>query len=241
YNSGGASIETPYQVTNKKIQFHRSDSPLRQGSYRALAATANVFARESIMNDLAQELKMDPFAFRLKNLNEQRMIDVLKGAAEKFGWTQYKPAAGHGIGIACGTAKGSFVATCVEVVFDRSSEEVKVLRAVTAFECGAIINPGHLENQIQGAVVQGLGGALFEWIDFKDGRILNGRFSDYRVPRFADMPILETVMLNRPDIPSAGAGETPILAIAPAIRNAIADATGKKLYTLPLVPNGLKV
>ena len=241
YNSGGSGIQTPYEVLNKKIQFHPADSPLRQGSYRGLAATANVFAREAIMDDLASALKIDPLEFRLKNLREERMINVLTGAAEKFGWNGYKPQEGRGIGIACGTEKGSFVATCVEVSFDRSNEDVKVLRAVTAFECGAIINPEHLENQIQGAVVQGLGGALFEWIDFKDGRILNGRFSEYRVPRFADMPLLETVMLNRLDIPSVGAGETPILAIAPAIRNAIARATGKRLYTLPLVPNGLRV
>jgi isoquinoline 1-oxidoreductase len=193
------------------------------------------------MDDLAAALNLDPLEFRLRNLREQRMIDVLKGAAEKFGWRNYKAQPGHGVGIACGTEKGSFVATCAEVVFDRSNEEVKVLRAVTAFECGAIINPVHLENQIQGAVVQGIGGALFEWIDFKDGKILNAQFSGYRVPRFSDMPVLETVMLNRLDIPSLGAGETPILGIAPAIRNAIASATGKRLYTLPLIPNGLRV
>jgi isoquinoline 1-oxidoreductase len=241
YNSGGSGIETPYEVANKRIQFHPSDSPLRQGSYRGLAATANVFARESVMDDLAMDLKIDPLEFRLRNLKEERMINVLKAAAEKFGWRDYKRTAGRGIGIACGTEKNSFVATCAEVSFDRSSEAVKVIRAVTAFECGGIINPEHLQNQILGAVVQGLGGALFEWIDFKDGKILNAQFSGYRVPRFADIPTLEAVMLNRLDIPSAGAGETPILGIAPAIRNAIANATGKRLYTLPLVPNGLKV
>jgi nicotinate dehydrogenase subunit B len=240
YNSGGSGIQTPYEVPKRKIQFHPSDSPLRQGSYRALAATANTFAREAIMNDLATELKMDALEFRLKNLKEERMINVLKGAADKFGWARYKATPGHGIGIACGTEKGGFVATCVEIAFDRSNEDVKVLRAVTAFECGGIINPEHLENQIQGAVIQGLGGALFEWIDFKDGKILNAQFSDYRVPRFSDTPVLETVMLDRRDIPSAGAGEAPILAIAPAIRNAISNATGKRLYTMPLVPNGLK-
>ena len=241
YNSGASGIQTPYEVPNKKIQFHSADSPLRQGSYRGLAATANVFAREAVMDDLAIASKMDPLEFRLKNLKEERMINVLKGAAEKFGWGKYQSRPGRGIGIACGTEKGSFVATCVEVSFDRPSEDLKVLRAVTAFECGGIINPEHLENQVQGAVVQGIGGALFEWIDFKDGKILNAKFSDYRVPRFSDMPVLETVMLNRLDIPSLGAGETPILAIAPAIRNAIANATGKKLYNLPMVPNGLKV
>lgn len=239
YNSGGSGIETPYAVANKKIQFHPSDSPLRQGSYRGLAATANVFARESIMNDLAQVVKMDPLAFRLKNLKETRMKDVLEAAAKKFGWSSAKPAPNHGVGIACGDEKGSYVATCAEVAVDPSSGEVKVTRVVVAFECGAIINPDHLENQILGSVIQGMGGALFEWIDFKDGKIVNPHFSSYRVPRFSDSPQLEVVMLNRKDIPSLGAGETPILGIAPAIRNAIDHATGKKLYSLPLVPKGL--
>lgn len=241
YNSGGSGIETPYSVASRKIQFHPVDSPLRQGSYRGLAATANVFARESVMNDLALELKMDPLTFRLKNLTEQRMKDVLEAAAKAFGWNNAKPAQGHGFGIACGTEKGSFVATCAEVAIDNDSKEVKVIRAVTAFECGAIINPTHLENQIQGSVIQGLGGALFERIDFKEGKILNPTFSRYRVPRFSDVPVVETVMLNRKDLPSVGAGETPILGIAPAVRNAIANATGKKLYTLPLAPNGVEI
>lgn len=238
YNSGGSGIETPYEVVNKKIQFHPVDSPLRQGSYRGLAATANVFARESIMNDLAEELKIDPLTFRIKNLTEPRMKAVLEAAAETFGWNSFKRSPGHGIGIACGTEKASYVATCAEVSVDKASGDVKVVRVVVSFECGAIINPEHLENQIQGSVIQGMGGALFEYIDFKDGRILNPSFSKYRVPRFSDTPALEVVMLNRKDIPSAGAGETPILGIAPAIRNAIAHATGKKLFTLPLAPNG---
>ena len=234
YNSGGSGIKTPYDVSNKKIQFHRMDSPLRQGSYRGLAATANVFARESVMNDLALDLKLDPLAFRLKNLSQERMKGVLEAAADKFGWTAYKSQANRGIGIACGDEKGSFVATCAEVAVDPANQVPAVLRVVVAFECGAIINPEHLENQIQGAVIQGLGGALFERIDFKDGKILNPSFSKYRVPRFSDTPELEVVMVNRKDIPSLGAGETPILGIAPAIRNAIVNATGKKLYTLPL-------
>lgn len=241
YNSGGSGIETPYSVADKKIQFHQSDSPLRQGSYRGLAATANVFARECIMNDLAATAKLDPLAFRLQNLQNERMINVLKAAAEKFGWG--KPVApGHGVGIACGDEKGSYIATCAEVAIDPDPETdgVKVTRVVAAFECGAIINPNHLENQIQGSVIQGMGGALFEWIDFKNGKIINPAFSTYRVPRFADCPKLDVVMLNRTDIPSAGAGETPIFGIAPAIRNAIDNATGKKLYALPMIPRGFQ-
>ncbi len=240
YNSGGSGIETPYVVPNKLIEYHPSDSPLRQGSYRGLAAPANVFARECIMNDLAQAAKIEPLAFRLKNLKEQRMKAVLEAAAEKFGWSSKKASPNHGVGIACGDEKGSYVATCAEVLVDPAGE-VSVTRVAVAFECGAIINPIHLENQIMGSVIQGMGGALFEWIDFKDGKIINPTFSSYRIPRFSDSPKLDVVMINRKDIPSLGAGETPILAIAPAIRNAIDDATGKKLYTLPMAPNGISL
>ncbi|HEV8346447.1 MAG TPA: molybdopterin cofactor-binding domain-containing protein, partial [Vicinamibacterales bacterium] len=100
-------------------------------------------------------------------------------------------------------------------------------------------NPNGLDNQVSGAVVQGLGGALFEAIDFEDGRLVNGRFSDYRVPRFADVPPIEIVLLDRKDLPSAGAGETPIVGVAPAIGNAIFDATGVRIRSLPMIPRGL--
>ena len=233
YNSGGSGIETPYEVRDKHIKFHSSDSPLRQGSYRGLAATANVFAREAIMDDLAAAVKMNPLAFRLQNLKEPRMKAVLEAAADKFGWSSFKPKAGTGIGIACGTEKASFVATCAEVEVDDDGNPI-VKRVAVAFECGAIINPEHLKNQVVGCVIQGLGGALFERIDFKDGKILNPSFSRYRVPRFSDIPPIEVVLVNRTDIPSAGAGETPIIGIAPAIRNAYASASGKRLYSLPL-------
>jgi isoquinoline 1-oxidoreductase len=167
------------------------------------------------------------------------MIDVLQAAARKFNWQDAKVLPNHGIGIACGEEKNGYVATCAEVVIDPDAHDVRVTRVVVSFECGAIINPSNLENQVVGSVIQGLGGALFEWIDFKDGKIINPRFSQYRVPRFADIPKIEAVLLNRTDLPPAGAGETPILGIAPAIRNAIDHATGKKLYALPLAPDGL--
>ncbi|HXG11113.1 MAG TPA: molybdopterin cofactor-binding domain-containing protein [Gemmataceae bacterium] len=239
YNSGGSAIRTPYAIANQRTTFHSSRAPLRQGSYRALAATANHFARESHMDDLAHAVGMDPLEFRLKNLKDARLRAVLEAAARQFGWGKSKPAPGHGFGLAGGTEKGSYVATCAEVETDRSGG-VKVVRLVTAFECGAILNPDHLKNQVEGAVVMGLGGALFEAIRFANGKILNPRFSRYRVPRFSDVPILETVLLDRKDLPSAGAGETPIVAVAPAIGNAIFQATGIRLRSMPMVPNGLK-
>jgi isoquinoline 1-oxidoreductase len=96
-----------------------------------------------------------------------------------------------------------------------------------------------LRNQVEGAIIQGLGGALFEAVEFEDGRICSNRFSSYRVPRFADIPSIEVILLDRRDLPSAGAGETPIVGIAPAIGNAIFDASGLRLRSLPLLPNGL--
>jgi isoquinoline 1-oxidoreductase len=236
YNSGGSALDTPYEVPNKHVEFHAADSPLRQGSYRALAATANVFARESHMDELAHACGMDPLAFRLKNLKEPRLRAVLEAAAKQFGWGKNNAAAGHGFGIGAGTEKGSYVAACAEVAAGPGARQVKVLRIVTAFECGAIVNPEHLRNQIEGAAMMSLGGALFEAIQFAEGKIQNASLSAYRVPRFRDMPVLETVMLDRKDLPSTGAGETPMVALAPAVRNAILNATGISLRSLPLIP-----
>jgi isoquinoline 1-oxidoreductase len=241
YNSGASALRTPYEVPNVQQQFHGADSPLRQGSYRALAATANHFARETHMDELAHVLQIDPLAFRLKNLKpESRLRAVLEAVAKQFEWGKGRPAPGHGFGIAGGTEKGSYVASCAEVAADAASGRVKVIRVVTAFECGAVLNPDHLKNQIEGAVVMGLGGALFEAVKFANGKILNPKFSEYRVPRFTDTPILETVLLDRKDLPSAGAGETPIVAVAPAVGNAIFAATGIRLRSMPMAPDGLK-
>jgi isoquinoline 1-oxidoreductase len=239
FNSGPAGIATPYPVANQKVQFHPSKSPLRQGSYRGLAATANHFVRESHMDDLAHRVGMDPLAFRLKNIADPRLKAVFEAAAERFGWGRTKPGRGRGFGIAGGIEKGGYVATCVEVEVDPATRRLEILRVVEAFECGAIINPDGLRNQVEGAIVQGLGGALFEKVRFEDGRIVNPKFSSYRVPRMSDVPPIDIVLLDRKDLPSAGAGETPIVGLAPAVGNAIFSATGVRLTALPLVPNGV--
>jgi nicotinate dehydrogenase subunit B len=239
YNSGMSAIETPYDVPNQRIEFHSTQCPLRSGSYRGLAATANFFARESQMDALAHVAQMDPLEFRMKNLSDSRLRDVFRAAAKSFGWPRKKTVDGQGFGVAGGHEKGGYVATCAEVAVDRSSSAVRVIRLITAFECGAIVNPDGLRHQVIGANIQGLGGALFEAITFENGRITNPRFSRYRVPRFRDVPEVEAVLMDRKDLPSAGAGETPIMAVAPAIGNAIFDATGTRLTGLPLVPNGL--
>jgi isoquinoline 1-oxidoreductase len=239
YNSGSSAIQAKYDIPNQHIQFHESKSPLRQGSYRGLAATANHFARETHIDELATLVKMDPVQFRLKNIKDERLRAVLEAVATRFGWGKQKSGAMRGVGISCGFEKGGYVATCAEVSLDRG--RVKLERIVEAFECGAIVNPTHLENQIEGAIVQGIGGALFEAIEFANGKILNPRFARYRLPRFSDVPPIEVVLVNRKDLPSAGAGETPIVGLAPAVGNAIFAASGKRLRSLPLAPKGLQV
>ena len=236
YNSGPAGLGTQYKMVNQQIAHVPSNSPLEQGSYRGLASVANVFAREAHITDLARLVKIDQLEFRLKNSDDARLTAVLEKAAKAFGWKTSNKPKGHGYGIGCGFEKGGYVAACVEVMIN-AEKEVKVLRITQAFECGAVVNPLHLENQVMGSIVQGLGGALFEAIDFANGKILNPNLSAYRVPRFSDMPKIELAIIDRKDLPSAGAGEAAIIGVAPAIRNAVLDAGGPALSNLPLIPN----
>jgi isoquinoline 1-oxidoreductase len=237
YNSGASALQSPYEIPSRKEQHFPSQTPLRQGSYRGPAGTANHFVRESYMDELAHSIKMDPLEFRLKNAKNPRLRDALEAAANKFAWKDRKKAPGRGFGIAAGFEKGSYLANCAEVMVANGA--VKVVRVVAVFECGAVVNPEELRNQVEGAVAMGLGGALFEQVDFADAKVLTNRLARYRVPRFADMPVIETVLLDRKDLTPAGAGETPIMAIAPAVGNAIFDATGQRPRSLPMAPKGL--
>jgi isoquinoline 1-oxidoreductase len=230
WNSGGAGLNTPYRIPSRRETFHECDSPLRQGSYRGLASTANHYAREMHMDAIARALHVDAVTFRLRHLDHPRLEAVLKTVADRSGWP-HPSAAGRAMGIACGTEKGSYIATAAEV--SRVAGGFRVEKIVAAFECGAIVNPDGLRNQVEGAIVQGLGGALFEAIRFANGRILNGTMARYRVPRFRDVPPIEIHLINRLDLPSAGAGETPIVCVAPAIGSAV-RAFGRVATALPV-------
>jgi isoquinoline 1-oxidoreductase len=231
-NSGAAGIRTPYDVPHQRITFRRAQSPLRQGSYRALAATANNFARESHVDELAGLAGADPVEFRLRHLTDPRLKGVLQAAADGAGWRS--ATGGMHLGIACGTEKGSYVATAVALTVEQ--KKIAIQRIVCAFDCGAVVNPNGVRNQIEGALVQGIGGALFESVQFGDGRLENGGFSAYRVPRFADVPAIDIVTIEPDRAPPAGAGETPMIALAPAIAGAVARATGRRVRSLPLEP-----
>jgi CO/xanthine dehydrogenase Mo-binding subunit len=235
-NSGPSSVETPYRAGKSRSQFVQSDPPLKHGSYRGLAATANTFGRECFMDELAALAGQDALEFRLAHLDNARLRAVLEDAAKRFDWLSRvkKKEPDIGVGLACGTEKGSFVATCAEVMIDRANDRIAVRHISQTFECGAVLNPGNLMAQNQGAIVMALGPALREEIRFEGGKMLTDAFSDYLVPRFADVPTIDVHLLDRPDLPSAGAGETPLISVAPAIANAIFNATGTRVREMPM-------
>ena len=238
-NAGAAGIAFPYRVRSCRLRYQPAASPVTQGSYRALAATANTFARESHIDELAHAAGADPLQFRLRHLDDDRLGAVVRAVADRFGWGSAAgdvPEPRRGRGIAAGVEKGARVATCAEVCLDADGTP-RVTRLVSAYECGAVVNPDTVVNQIEGGTIMALGGALFETVALDHGRLALAALASYRVPRFGDIPQVEVVLLDRRDIASAGAGETPLLAVAPAIANAIFSATGRRLRSLPLIPD----
>ena len=234
YNGGAASLAPPYHIPNLYAAYHESESPLRQGSYRSLAAVGNTFARETHIDEIAASLHIDALEFRLRNIENPRLTAVLVRAAEHFGWGKHKSGNGVGYGLACNVEKGGHLALFTELKADGTA--VHLTRMVAAFDAGAVINPDILSNQVEGAIVQGIGGALFEQLEFDKTRILNGRLAEYRVPRFTDLPEIEVILIDDRNNPSSGAGESPITTSAPSIGSAIFAATGKRIQQLPMLP-----
>jgi isoquinoline 1-oxidoreductase len=237
-NAGGSGVRSPYRVEPKVDEAVRAQGPLREGSYRALGSTANNFARECFMDELAEAAGKDPLAFRLAHLEDDRLRAVLEKAAAEFGWADrigQEREPGVGIGLACGFEKASYVAACAEVAVDEQKGAVTVRRICEAYECGKVQNPNNCRLQVEGAIIQGLGPIFREEMKFEGGKILNPTLVEYEVPRFSDLPgQLDIHLVDRPDLPSIGAGETPLIAVAPAIANAIYMACGQRLRSLPL-------
>ena len=210
--------------------------PFPTGAWRAPAANTNVFARESHMDLLAARAKVDPLAFRLRHLTDRRVIRALEMAAERFGWVAAPAPSGRGVGVACGSWRGTIVAAMAEVAVDRATGEVRVKRVVLAQDMGLVINPDGARQQMEGAVTMGVGYALSEGIRFKDGRILDENFDTYRIPRFSWIPAIETVLVPNPDLQAQGGGEPPIVCMGAVIANAIYDAVGARVFELPMTP-----
>jgi nicotinate dehydrogenase subunit B len=236
-NAGSAALFPPYKIPNLRVDNVLSDAPFPQGAYRSLAAVANNFARESAIDELAVTAGADPVAFRKANLSDDRLGVVLDRAAQMAGWSGRPHRPGHGFGIAVGLEKASRIATIAEVEVDRD-RRLAVKRLTAVFEAGALVHPDNMRSQVEGALVMALGGALFERIRFGPRGIATRGLSEYRVPRLSDLPELAVELIDRKDLPPAGGGETPMIAVAPAVANAVFDATGIRIRELPMAPDG---
>jgi len=224
--------QTPYAVKDVAVHVYCANTLVRVGSYRSLGGAVNHFARESHIDEIASTLGIDPFELRMRNLADERYRRILEAAASRFSWQSGVAPTKRGVGLSIGEDVGSYVASCVELAVD--GREIHVRRVVTAIDCGLVVNPEGVRNQVEGSTVMGLGGALYEAIEIGDGSILNTSLSRYQVPRITDSPEIEVVLMDNPDAPSTGAGEPGLVTIAPAVANAVFDATGQRIRELPL-------
>ena len=223
-------------------------SPLRTSAFRGLGAPANAFANESFVDELAAAAGADPVAFRLRHLSDPRSVAVIQAAAERFGWQPRPspasggadPALGRGVAFSRYENANAYVAACAEVEVDRASGAVRVRRLVAAHDCGLIVNPDGLANQVEGNLIQATSRALKEQVTFDEARVTSADWRGYPILTFTEVPDVEVVLLNRPDQPPVGAGEPATLPVAPAIANAIFDATGARVRSVPLTPERIK-
>ena len=214
--------------------------PFGTGAWRAPGNNTNTFARESQIDLMAAAARIDPVEFRLRHLEDPRMIGVLKAAAERFGWTPAPAPSKRGYGVACGIDAGTYVAAIAEVTVDAGKGTVQVGRVVCAQNMGMVVNPEGAKIQMEGCITMGLGYALAEEIHFKGGKILDTNFDTYPLPRFSWVPQIETVLVEANDQPPQGGGEPAIVVMGALVANAIHDATGARLLQLPMTPERIK-
>jgi len=243
YSAGGRSAEQFYDVPNSLVRtagnWFRDEAqahPFGIGPWRAPGANLNVFARESQIDVMAAKLKVDPLEFRLANTSDARMRGVLQEAAARFGWSKAAAPSGRGVGIACGIDAGTYVAMCAEVAVDKASGRVQVKRVVCAQDMGQVINPEGAIMQTEGCIAMGLGYALTEELRFKGGEILDRNFGSYELPRFSIQPDVQVALVKNDALAPQGGGEPGIVPVGAMIANAVFDATGARVFRMPMTP-----
>ncbi len=217
-----------------------SPHPFGTGAWRGPGSNTNIFARESHIDVMAAKAGMDPLEFRLRNLTDQRMIRVLKAAAEKFGWKPAKAPSGRGHSVVCLDYLNTYVAAMAEITVNKNTGRIQVKRIVAAQDMGLVINPEGARRQMEGGITMGLGYCLAEEIHFSGGEIKDISFTSYEIPRFSWVPKIETVLIDNPELPSQGGGEPPITCMGGLMANALFDAIGVRLNRLPLTPERIK-
>ena len=236
--TGSRSSEPIYDIPHFRVRTRSRDSvhPFETGAWRGPGSNTNVFAMESHTDMLARAAGMDPLSFRMHNLKDGRIIRVLQRAADQFGHQFKKGPGGDGYGICCTNYLNTCVATIAHVSVNASTGEVHVERVVCAQDMGEIINPQGATLQIEGGITMGLSAALSEEIGFSGGTIHTRNFDSYRITRFSQAPPIETILIDNPELPPQGCGEPAITTVGAALANAIFDAVGARVVTLPMTP-----
>jgi isoquinoline 1-oxidoreductase len=236
-----------YTVPNHRTAAHgggwggtKGSHPFATGAWRAPGNNTNTFARESQIDIMAAGSGIDPVEFRLNNLSDARMVRVLKAAADRFGWTPAKAPGKRGYGVACGIDAGTYVTAIAEVAVDATKGTVQVKRVVCAQDMGVVINPEGAKIQMEGCLTMGLGYVFTEEVHFKGGQVLDTNYDTYAIPRFSWVPKMETVLIANNETPPQGGGEPAIILMGALIANAIHDATGARLFQLPMTPDRVK-
>jgi isoquinoline 1-oxidoreductase len=241
--AGTRSAAVPYAVPDAKVtplmgrgtpgaDLH----PFATGPWRAPGAGSNVFARESHIDIMAAAAKIDPLDFRLRNATNERVRRVLKTAADAFGWKAAPGPSGQGRAIAVAEDAGTMCALVAEVDVDRKTGAIRVKRVVAAQDMGLVINPEGAKMQMEGCINMGLGYVLSEELQFKGGEILDVNFATYALPRFSHAPKIETLLIKNDDLSPQGGGEPAIVPMGSVIANAVFDATGVRMFRLPMTP-----
>lgn len=212
--------------------------PFGTGAWRGPGSNTNIFARESHIDVMAAKAGIDPVEFRLKNLANPRMVRVLKAAADRFGWTPAKAPSGRGVGVALLDYLNTCVAGMAEIAVDKATGRIRVKRVTVAQDLGQIVNPDGVRMQMEGCIIMGLSSVLSEEVHFEGGDIKERSFGSYDVTRFSDVPEIETVLIDNPELAPQGCGEPTITCVGPMLANALFDATGRRAVRLPLSPSG---
>jgi nicotinate dehydrogenase subunit B len=244
------NADPPYAADKVEVLAHwLKDTPLRPAPIRSPGKPANCFAVESFTDELAAAAGLDPVEFRLRGLDDRRGVDAIKRAAALMNW-QSRPSPGPDRAAALARGRGfayvhykhseSYVAMGMEVAVERASGRIKVERVACAFDCGQIINPDGARAQVEGSILQTLSRALMEEVKFDRSRVTSLDWSSYPILRFPDVPKLDIALIDRPTEPPVGAGEAACTTVAAALANAVFDATGARLRTVPFTPERVK-
>jgi CO/xanthine dehydrogenase Mo-binding subunit len=242
---GGDRNSIPYyKLPVSQIVHHFiPQMPVRVSALRGLGAYLNVFAIESFMDEIAAATQVDPVEFRMRHLEDARARDVVRLAAERFGWREFKRSPGRGRGFAFARYKNfaGYAAVALEVAVQRDTGRIQVLRAVAAADSGEAVNPDGIRNQIEGGIIQSLSWTLFESVTMEPARITSVDWGGYPIMRFSSVPTsVEVHLISRLGQPFLGTGESAQGPAGAALANAVADATGARLRDIPFTPQRVR-